>query len=139
MNEHVKPMTADEKRIGLGYKYDEMSRDEKLTYLAQLGKRILEDRYRYYVLDHPVVDDFLYDHTERLYENIAVDLGVEAVASNMVDFDASREDALEAAARVESRTDDFSVWHSEMLPVWARLGYPKCWAMWETIWNQAVS
>jgi hypothetical protein len=101
-----------------------MSEAERLTHFQQIGSRLLEHRYRYYVLDEPVVQDSEYDHLERYYKRLATELNLPDTTADMVDYDLSRLDAQEAKARVDSKTDNHSLWIAAMTPVWDKLGPP---------------
>jgi hypothetical protein len=94
--------------------------EERLIYLDQLYGRLLEHRYRYYVLDAPVLEDWLYDLVEKEYDSIAKGAGVKLM--EMVDFDPSDGLAIEAKTRVDNGTDSYSVWENSMLPIWAKIG-----------------
>ena len=99
-----------------------MTKEEKEQHIKDVGERLLQHRYRYYILDQPVLEDWVYDHLERYYEMIAKDVGIEATASNMVDFDLKRQDAQDAKTRVDNDQDYHSKWELEMKPVWEKLG-----------------
>ena len=101
-----------------------MSQEERLTHFEQLGSRLLEHRYRYYILDEPVIQDSEYDYLERYYKLLANELGLPDTAINMVDYDLSRLDAQEAKVRVDSKQDHHSLWIAEMRPIWEELGSP---------------
>jgi NAD-dependent DNA ligase len=58
--------------------------------LAQLSWQILEHKYRYYILLETIISDYEYDMLEKEYEALCVKLGVDATATNMVDFDMNR-------------------------------------------------
>lgn len=98
----------------LAFYYSILTNSEKLEYLERLGERLLEHRYRYYIKCDPVIADFLYDYLERYYEAVALDLGVDPIASVMVDFDLKREDAQAAMYRVDTGTDNHSLWLSSI-------------------------
>lgn len=85
----------------LAFYYNTLSYTEKVAHMETVGHRLLEHRYRYYILDAPILADWVYDYIERYYECVAQDMGLPAIASNMVDFDLSRVDAQEAKARVD--------------------------------------
>ena len=60
---------------------------------VKLGWTILECKCIYYALngDHPrAINDYDYDMMEKEYEALAIRLGEEATACNMIDFDMSR-------------------------------------------------
>lgn len=102
-----------------------MTRNEKLIYLSQLEERILEHRYRYYILGDSVLSDFEYDFIEKFYIKIGKELNVPTHIEDMVDFNYTYPGAIEAKNRVESGTDNYSLWEESMKLVWQRLGYPK--------------
>lgn len=101
--------------------YD-LPEEEMVLYLEQLYNRLLEHRYRYYVLDHPVIDDHEYDYIERYYNFLAQEHNVKQM--EMVDFNPNDLLAIEAKNRVDSETDFYSIWHKSMVPVWDKLGLP---------------
>lgn len=96
--------------------------EEIPQYLDQLYNRLLEHRYRYYILADPVLDDWLYDWIEKHYNAMANETGVKPM--DMVDFDIDSPGAKEAAHRVDNNQDYHSLWVAEMQPVWERLGRP---------------
>lgn len=63
--------------------------DDKKRF-AKLSWTILEHKYRYYILDSPIIEDFEYDLLEREYESLAKKLSLDPTATNMVGFDLSR-------------------------------------------------
>jgi hypothetical protein len=81
---------------------------------------LLEHRYRYYVLAQPVVEDWHYDYLEKEYNRMAEAAGVKLM--EMVDFDPEDPLAIEAKNRVDSKTDYYSLWEKDMIPVWEKLG-----------------
>lgn len=112
-------------RVSLSPFWDEMTQAEREKHFDEIGQRILEHRYRYYVQDHPVLDDQEYDWLERYYELMATTLGVHNADSDMVGFDAAKPRCCEAAVRVQAGTDYYSLWVTEMQPIWDRCGRPK--------------
>lgn len=104
--------------------YVQLSVEDKLAYFCRLGERLLDHRYRYYVLDHPMIEDWIYDQTERFYEAVAVDLEL-APVTNMVGFDLNRKECQAAKNRVDLSLDGYSLWYAEVLKVWRLLGPPK--------------
>ncbi len=98
----------------------QLTPEENLEYLDQFYGRLLEHRYRYYILDHPVLNDFEYDWLEREYNRLASEAGLKLM--EMVDFNSNDPLAIEAKKRVDSGTDYHSLWKKEMAPVWAKLG-----------------
>ena len=99
-----------------------LSNEEQLDYLDKLYNRLLEHRYRYYVLDAAVLEDFVYDFIEREYNRLALESGVKQM--EMVDFDFKDLLAIEAKNRVDTETDYHSLWLKSMRPVWEKLGLP---------------
>lgn len=97
--------------------------EEHLNYLNRLYGRLLEHRYRYYVLHEPVLDDFLYDYIEKEYNRLAAEAGIKLM--EMVDFNPNDLLAIEAKNRVDAGTDYHSLWEKEMVPVWEKLGRPR--------------
>lgn len=98
----------------------ELTPEENLQYLNDFYNRLLEHRYRYYILDNPVLNDFEYDWLEREYNKLASQAGVKLM--EMVDFNLNDPLAIEAGNRVEAGTDYHSLWEKEMEPVWTKLG-----------------
>jgi hypothetical protein len=96
---------------------------EHLEYLDKLYGRLLENRYRYYVLDDNVISDFEYDFIERSYNEMAQKAGVKLM--EMVDFDPNDPLAIEAKNRVDSGTDSHSLWVKSMEPIWEQIGRTK--------------
>lgn len=109
----------------LPFYWPQMSEDERIIYYGTLGNRLLDHRYRYYILDAPVLDDWTYDAIERLYKLVAVTLDLPDTTANMVGFDLKRLDSKEAKARVDTETDDYSLHMAKMHEVWARIGPPR--------------
>lgn len=103
--------------------YDQLNPQEKIEYLDRLYDRLLEHRYRYYILSHPVIEDWLYDHVEKYYNELAASNNVRQM--DMVDFDVKDPRAQAAALRVNSGKDYYSIWEAEMKPVWNKLGLPR--------------
>lgn len=91
-----------------------LSHEEKLQYFEKLGERLLEHKYRYYVLNSSIISDFEYDYVERVYDDLAKELGLEPVCANMVGFNLQAEPARLAASRVDSGTDYHSTWLKEI-------------------------
>jgi len=89
-------------------------------YLTNLYNRLLEHRYRYYILCEPALSDAEYDYLEKFYNDEANKACVKQM--DMVDFDINDPLAIEAAKRVDSKTDYYSLWLAEMKPVWDKLG-----------------
>lgn len=102
-----------------------MLQRERISYHTTLGERVLDHRYRYYVLDNPVLEDWEYDKLERLYKLVSKTLGLPDVSADMVGFDLSRKDARAAKSRVDADMDDYSVHQEALHEVWARIGPPK--------------
>lgn len=100
--------------------FETLSIEEKTAYLAEVYKRILEHRYRYYVQNDNVLSDTEYDFLEKYYNQLAPVHGVRLM--EMVDFDFKDPEAIAAGERVKAGTDHYSIWLKEMAPVWARLG-----------------
>ncbi len=100
-----------------------MSTNEHISYLERVYNRLLEHRYRYYVLDSPVLEDFEYDYIEKECNRMAQEAGVKLM--EMVDFDPKDQLAVEAQNRVNNGTDYYSLWVEEMTPIWNRIGKPK--------------
>ena len=91
-----------------------------LYYLNNLYDRLLEHRYRYYVLNDPVLADWEYDWMEKYYNGLAEIHGGRIM--KMVDFDPNDPLAIAAGERVKSGTDGYSTWEKSMKEVWDRLG-----------------
>lgn len=95
-------------------------------YYLILQDRILEHRYRYYRLDHPVISDMEYDFLEKLYESECKKANVESILKEHgVDFKDDHPEFIAAKERVETRTDEFSLWELQMKPIWDKIGYPR--------------
>jgi NAD-dependent DNA ligase len=92
-------------------------------YLNDLYDRLLENRYQYYVLADPVLEDWLYDWIERYYNDLALKHGSKIM--DMVDFDLKCPRAQAAAKRVDAKQDHHSLWELSMKPVWDKLGRHK--------------
>ena len=101
---------------------DELTPSEMTAYLELYYGRLLENRYRYYVLAAPVLEDAMYDYLERDYNALALKHGGKEM--KMVDFDHKDSEAQAAKARVDSGQDSHSLWEKEMEPVRKRLGKP---------------
>ena len=82
--------------------WDEMDTKERFEYLQTLGMRLLCHRYRYYVLDQPIMDDWLYDLIERMYERLCRAQGITSVTENLVGFNPDTPEGQQAAILVES-------------------------------------
>lgn len=102
---------------------EKLSSEEQIEYLEKFYNRLLEHRYRYYILDAPVLEDWIYDYLEKEYNKMASEAGIKLM--EMVDFDAKNILALEAKDRVDNNMDSHSLWEKEMLPIWEKLGRPK--------------
>lgn len=100
-----------------------LSPEEVPQYLENFYNRLLEHRYRYYVLADPVLGDWLYDWLETHYNALAQQHGAKPM--DMVDFNIDAPGANEAAYRVDNKQDYYSLWETTMLPVWERLGHPR--------------
>lgn len=50
------------------------------------GLRVLEARYRYYILDDPTLADWEYDLLERSYESMAATVGLPSLIKDMVGY-----------------------------------------------------
>jgi NAD-dependent DNA ligase len=55
-----------------------------------LSWKILEAKYRYYILSEPTITDYEYDLMEKEYDSLADELGLPKTASDMVDFKSDR-------------------------------------------------
>lgn len=75
--------------------------DEKL--FIKLGWKILEHKFRYYVLHSPSVQDHEYDRLEREYDALALKLGVTPTASDMVGWKADRPACILVAGKVRMK------------------------------------
>ncbi len=91
-------------------------------YLDNLYNRLLEHRYRYYILADPVEPDHIYDYLEKEYNRMAQEAGHKIM--EMVDFNLNDPLAIEAKNRVDSGIDYHSLWLKEMQPVWENIGKP---------------
>lgn len=94
-------------------------------YHDKLTKRILSHRYRYYVLNHPVISDHEYDYLERFYNDYCNDNDLINYLEDTVGWSASHYKAKEIAFEVDNDLDDYSLWLKEMKPVWTKLGRSK--------------
>lgn len=56
----------------------------------KLGWKLMEAKYRYYILDTPELQDHEYDQMERRYDELAKILGAPPTAVDMVGFDRNR-------------------------------------------------
>lgn len=117
-------MNREHDKECLLYKITNMSKLELNIYFKNLGDRILENRYRYYVLDKPVLTDWVYDGLEYWYSELASIIKVKPKICDMVGFDYDFVGAKQAAQRVDDEDDYHSSWLKEMEPVWERLGKP---------------
>lgn len=68
---------------------------------VELGWKILEAKYRYYVLDKPRLQDFEYDMMEKEYDKLADELGLPKSASDMIGFDETRPSCIEVIAKIK--------------------------------------
>lgn len=97
-----------------------------IEYVLKIEARLLEHRYRYYVLDHPVLSDFEYDYLERYYLNLCNQFNHSSILDQFgVGWNENLEQAMIAKQRVDSNTDYHSLWEQSMQPVWDKLGRPK--------------
>jgi NAD-dependent DNA ligase len=71
---------------GYPYKWEEMSTDEKNSYLDTLGDRLLKRRYEYYILNLSEISDGEYDCIEKFYERLCNEYNRHPV-TDMVGFD----------------------------------------------------
>jgi hypothetical protein len=126
-------MTTTENSI-FPYFWKDMSNEEKREYHDILQNRIIEHRYRYYVLCDTVLDDFEYDHLEKLLSAVAEALGLPHKPGekgtynsvfDMVDFDITRPGAQEAADRVIAKTTYWDTQQTALEEVWKRIDPPK--------------
>lgn len=67
----------------------------------ELGWKILECKYAYYILSRPLMEDRDYDIMEKEYEELGKKLGEEPTASDMVDFKIDRPCARIVMAKVD--------------------------------------
>lgn len=102
-----------------------MSLEEKHQYYIDLGNRLLEHRYRYYIQDNPVLEDWIYDFIERMYKAVSSELNLKDIAIDMVDFDYTKPGAQEAANRVLEGVDHYSVNEERLKGIWKRIGSPR--------------
>src|SRR4051812_25540368 len=59
---------------------------DKTLEFNKLSWKLLEAKFRYYILDQPELQDHEYDALERRYDTLAKELGLEPTAANMVGF-----------------------------------------------------
>lgn len=97
--------------------------EEIPDYLIKLYDRLLENRYRYYILDAAILDDWIYDLIEKEYNELVAKFGGKPM--DMVGFDLNDPLAIAAKQRVDSDTDYHSLCEKEMQAVWDRLGRPR--------------
>lgn len=88
------------KNIQLTPFWVDMTDKERRDYFHVLGIRLLCHRYRYYVLDSPIVSDNEYDYLERHYEMVAKELNEHPWASDMVGYDFTKPHTKEAEEQV---------------------------------------
>lgn len=103
--------------------YDTLTHDDKIEYCHKLGARVLDHRYRYYILHDAVLSDADYDYLERVYEDICKELGISSVVG--VDFNLELEVNKQAKFRVDNKLNSYSQWESDMIGVWIKLGQPR--------------
>lgn len=89
--------------------YKCLSLADKITYRKRLEERLLEHRYRYYVLGEAVISDLEYEYIESIHRKISEELGLPSIFENMVDFDFKLPPCQDAKERVESQTDGYSM------------------------------
>lgn len=77
------------------------SPDEKR--FIKIGWELIEAKFRYYVLDDPLLSDAEYDRLEREYKELGVKLGIDTEALYMVDFDRNRPACQLAADKIQQR------------------------------------
>lgn len=65
-----------------------------------LGWLLLEHKFRYYILQKPIISDYEFDKIETSYRSLAKKLGLPPTASDMVGFDMTRPSAQRAAMKV---------------------------------------
>lgn len=82
------------------YGWHNMTEDERKAYATSLGDKILEHKYRYYVLDENIISDFEYDYLERLYEQLCKLLNITPLVTDMVGWNLRFPGAEEAMKRV---------------------------------------
>lgn len=97
--------------------------EEIIEYLDKLYNRLLEHRYRYYVLHDPALEDSIYDWMEKYYNKLAGENGAKIM--DMIDFDSNDPLAIAAGERVKNVKDCYGLWECEMKLVWKKLGYPR--------------
>lgn len=106
------------------YQWEDLTEQDRLDYISCLESVILENRYRYYVQDDPVLEDSEYDYLEKTYEYVCQLVGAKSISSQFVDWNPKIKGALEAEQRVLNGQDAHSLWIKEMQPVWDRIGKP---------------
>ncbi len=109
----------------LPFFWTSMTEEEKLQYYQDLGNRLQEHRYRYYGLDDPVIEDYEYDHIERVYKEVSRNLSLKDVAIDMVDWDVTKPGALESKRRVQLRVDYYSIERKRIEAIWKKIGKPR--------------
>lgn len=96
---------------------------ENIQYLERVYQRLLEHRYRYYVLNEAAISDFEHDWIEKYYNEQATVAGLRQM--EMVDFDFKDIEAVQAGKRVDAGLDGHSLWLATMFPVWKVIGIPR--------------
>jgi NAD-dependent DNA ligase len=69
----------------------------------ELGWQILEHKYRYYILQKPIIQDYDYDLLEKEYDSLADQLDRPKSATDMVGFNEDRPDCQRVAEKIQSR------------------------------------
>jgi len=97
-----------------------------VEYLNKLQDNILEHRYRYYVLDHPVISDFEYDWIEKYFINLCqLNNFIHILIDHGIGFNTNQELYKAAKYRVDNNLDNYSLWEKDMIPIWKKIGCPK--------------
>lgn len=78
------PMSDEEYQAFIAEVKRPKSPEEKQ--FIKLGWQLLEHKYRYYVLDQPIIQDHEYDQLEREYDRLAKLLNLPPTAADTVGF-----------------------------------------------------
>lgn len=57
---------------------------------TELSWKLLEHKYRYYILNSSTIDDYSYDLLEKEYDSLCIQLNIPQTVSDMVGFESSR-------------------------------------------------
>lgn len=77
----------------------------KKARFVKLGWELIEHKFRYYILNNPIIGDTDFDKMEHEYRDLAEELGEEPSASDMVDFNWNRPSCMRVALKILGAPD----------------------------------